>query len=66
MAREVVHVHCKAIRATEKALLVEYEGEEIWIPQSEIDDESEVFDADDNSEGDLVIPLWLAEKKGLA
>ena len=38
-----------------------------WIPISQIDDESELWGAHKpGSEGDLVISLWIAEKKGLA
>lgn len=54
----------KALRETEKALLVEIEGEEFWLPKSQIDDDSEVYKED--TEGTLVIPMWLAEKMGLA
>lgn len=53
------------VRETDKALLVHAEGEELWIPKSQIHDDSEVFDGGDNSEGLLVIPEWLAEDKGL-
>lgn len=45
------------------ALLVEIDGEEIWIPQSIIDDKSEVWIEGDI--GELVISLWFAEKEGL-
>jgi hypothetical protein len=51
-------------RATDKALLVVVEGEEFWIPRSAIHDDSEVWD--EGHDGTLVIPLWLAEAKGLA
>ena len=55
---------CEAIRATDKALLVRI-GDEIekWIPQSQIDDDSEVWKEGDK--GDLVIKAWFAEKEGL-
>lgn len=49
-----------------KALKCLIDGEEYWIPHSQISDDSEVFDAGDNAEGTLVISLWLAEQKGLA
>jgi len=55
----------KVIRDTGKALLVEIEGEEHWIPHSQIHDDSEVFDAEDNSEGMLVVQFWFADKEGL-
>lgn len=45
-------------------LLVDCDGEEVWIPKSLVDDKSEVWAEGD--EGELVIPLTLAEEKGLA
>lgn len=54
------------IESTPKALLVEYEGEEIWVPKSQIQDDSEIYSAKQIGEtGELVIPYWLAEEKGL-
>lgn len=50
-------------RATDLAILVEVDGQEVWIPKSQIDDDSEVYEA--NTEGDLIIPEWLAREKGL-
>lgn len=52
-----------AIGQTDKALLVKIEGDEVWIPQSVIHDDSEVYKQGD--EGDLVIYRWFAEKEGL-
>ncbi len=52
-----------AIRETEKALLCEIGGDEMWIPQSVIDDDSECYKEGD--EGDLVVARWWAEKNGL-
>jgi hypothetical protein len=57
----IADVH--ALRSTESAVLCLIENEEIWIPQSQIDDESEVWEEGDN--GTLVISLWIAEQKGL-
>ena len=51
------------VRATEKALLCRIDGKEHWIPQSQIDDDSEVYREGD--EGTLVISEWLATQKGL-
>lgn len=58
---------CEAVckKATDNALLVEVDGEEIWIPQSQILADSEVYDDDENSIGTLVITEWIATKKGL-
>ncbi len=65
MSDDRVRVEVETVkRATDKAILCVIEGEEVWIPQSQIDDESEVWKAGD--EGTLVIPLWLAEEKGIA
>jgi len=52
----------KVIKETDSALLVEIEGENHWIPQSQIDDDSEVWQA--GQSGDLMISNWLARKKG--
>lgn len=49
---------------TDQALLCEIHGEKVWIPKSQITDDSEVYEA--GTEGDLVITHWIAEKKGLA
>lgn len=48
---------------TEKALLCNIEGEEIWIPKSQIDDDSEVYEM--GTTGDLVVSRWIATQKGL-
>ena len=53
----------KVIRATAKALLVLIEDEEVWIPVSQITDDSEVWQ--EGQEGLLVITEWIAEQKGL-
>lgn len=52
-----------ALRASASALLVEIDGKEHWIPQSQIDDDSEIWE--EGQEGDLVVSQWIAEQKGL-
>jgi len=54
-----------AKRATEKALLCEIDGEDIWVPKSVIHDDSEVYDDEDNSQGLLAVKKWWAESNGL-
>lgn len=49
----------------EGALLCEIGGEEIWMPKSQISDDSEVYDGDMNSEGTLIVTRWIAEQKNL-
>lgn len=58
--------NAKCIRETDMALLVRIDaGKEVWFPKSHVDDASEVFDEDDNSEGTLVVSEWIAMQKGL-
>lgn len=55
----------KVLRVTDKALLVDLEGEEVWVPRSVIHDDSEVY-SEKNGEGELVVALWWAEANGYA
>lgn len=65
MAQEMWKGEVEIIRHHNKSMLCEYEGEQDWIPYSEIHDDSELWEKSDRGEvGDLVIPLWLANKKG--
>jgi len=52
-----------AISRTGLALLVEWNGQELWFPLKQIDPTSEVMEKDDC--GILVMSAWIAEKKGL-
>ena len=57
-----------AIRETDKALLVRVgadgdDQKEVWIPKSQILDDSEVFEM--GGEGTLVVPRWIVEEKEL-
>lgn len=60
--------NCSIIKSTEKAVLViapdidTLEG--IWIPQSQIDDRSDIWKEGD--QGELWISQWIAEQKGIA
>lgn len=50
---------------TDDAILFDFDGEEIWIPRSQILDED--FDDDGSKKhGSIEIPEWLAEDRGLA
>ena len=51
------------LRSTDKAILVRIDGVDVWIPQSHVHDDSEVYKAGD--EGTLVISEWMATQKGL-
>lgn len=54
---------CEVIAEGAKAILVNINGEETWIANSQIDDRSEVYELGDV--GTLLINPWLAKKKGL-
>ena len=48
---------------TDLAILCEIEGKEVWIPSSQVHEDSEVSSQGD--EGTLLITRWFAEKAGL-
>jgi hypothetical protein len=54
---------CVCSAATSKAILVACEGEDVWIPTSQIYEDSEVYKP--GTQGILVIPRWVAEMKEL-
>jgi hypothetical protein len=55
----------RCTKMTEKALKVVIEDDVYWIPKSQIDDDSEVYDDGEHNEGTLIISEWIAEQKGL-
>jgi hypothetical protein len=54
----------KVKRETPRALLIEIDGEEKWVPKSCVHDDSEVFDAKENAEGMLMLVGWWASENG--
>lgn len=50
-------------RETTLALLCVIDGEEHWIPKSQIDDDSEVYEM--GTEGKLVVSQWIADQRGI-
>jgi hypothetical protein len=50
--------------ATPKAILVTIDGEQHWLPQSQVHDDSEVYKKGDH--GTLIITRWIAQQRGLA
>ena len=48
----------EAIRETEKAVLCSWDGEEHWVPKSQIAEVSDVHGEGDS--GDLVVTEWWA------
>ncbi len=61
-----VAVHALATAATEKAILVTVNNEEVWVPKAQIDDDSEVYGGtpDSRGPGKLIVTAWLANKEG--
>ena len=60
---EVIYLH-----ATDKAVLVDIDGEEVWVPSSQIHADSEVtagVDMERGEEGTLIVSDWWARKLGL-
>lgn len=60
---EFADVECTA--ESEKAILCKFPDREepLWIPKSQIDDDSEVYENDGS--GKLIISHWIAKEKGL-
>lgn len=52
-----------ALRSSDKALLCVIDGEHLWVPQSQIADDSEVYER--GHEGKLVVTHWWASERGL-
>lgn len=51
---------------TDKAILVEIEGEKRWVPKSQIHDDSEVYSKrSGEGGGSLIVSTWWADKNGL-
>lgn len=64
MARTVGFTGCEAVAETDLALCIAgIHDEDVWVPKSQIDDDSEVWRKGD--EGELIISEWFAEKEGL-
>jgi len=56
----------EVIHRTDKAVRISYETVEVWIPFSQILDDSEIYETCQiGDEGLLCLPEWLAEQKGL-
>jgi hypothetical protein len=53
----------RLVRQTDKAALCLIDGEEVWLPWSQIDEGSEI--ERDGDSGSAYIPRWLAEKHNL-
>lgn len=52
----------QVLKATPAALLCRIQGDQFWVPQSQVHDDSEVYQEGDK--GALVCSEWIAESKG--
>jgi len=58
---------CVVKRVTAKALLVEYDGEEPWLPKSQVSEAEQYEEGDGATDGVTIsITEWLASQKGLS
>ena len=55
---EITFDYDEQLAETDKAFLFEVDGENVWIPKSEIIDHNE-------EKEQVTIPMWLAREKGL-
>ncbi len=62
-AHKVSFENVKATKETASGLLVAIDSKEVWIPKSQIDDDSEVYG--EGHEGTLVVSEWIAKEKEL-
>lgn len=59
---DVVVAEVACTHATERALLCVVDGREVWVPQSVVTDDSEVYRKGDV--GKLCVKGWFAAKQG--
>ncbi len=66
MAEPVLLEDVTVKAVTEKALLVEYDDDEVWIPISQIVTEDTDVDFERGATGTLAVTQWIAKEKGLS
>jgi len=64
----VVVYECTVVKKTDKAMLIRLEDDrEIWIALVNIDDTHDITsDSHEGDEGEIAIPQWIAEARGLS
>jgi hypothetical protein len=63
---DVYETYVEIIRTTELAILCDIDGEEVWIPRSQVESGGEIgADASEGDEGLIVLSAWVAREKGL-
>lgn len=61
-AEEIFSVEAYVLRHTAKAVLISYEGEELWLPRSQLIDDNEL---PQEGEARVKMTAWIAKEKGL-
>ena len=66
MFGETVEFDVRVVACSDRAILCEIDGEEYWIPMSQIASGSEIDESSErDDEGVLVMSKWIAKQKGL-
>jgi hypothetical protein len=64
---EPVEYDCvEVLHETERAWLCNVDGSEVWIPKSQLLDDSDPLEAGTDGVFTIVVPMWLAVEKGIA
>jgi len=58
-----VEFEASCTAATDRALLLDLEGEEVWVPRSQVRNDSDIESAGDA--GCVYITTWFAKKENL-
>ena len=61
-AEELFRIEAFILRHTPKAVLIKYEGEEIWLPRSQLVDDEEL---PQEGQAEVRMTAWIAKEKGL-
>ena len=62
---ELLEIEVLILHHTEEAALIEYEGEEHWIPKRYISSEEEIDWNNSEEEQEVSIPNWLAYERDM-
>ena len=66
--KDKIEFDVKFLHQTSMAVLVNYDGKEYWVPDSQIDEDSEVYAGCKLERGEaatLVCSEWLATERGM-
>lgn len=59
----LAHVTEDALKVTSLEDDAQFDGD-LWVPKTQVHEDSEVFEGMDGNEGELVVNKWWADKKG--